>query len=257
MVELPQDSSVKDHCIYKVPQKVRHIKEAAYTPRVVSIGPFHHGEERLILMEKLKLGYLKSFLQGTGLTLDKCMSKLKEWEPMIRNCYAESVPLDSDPFLKMILIDAAFIIELFIRYYDVGNWIQSDPLFLKPWLADDVAHDLVMLENQLPFFVLNGLFKLATADITPGDLPSFLDLTFTYFADLNPQKIQSDSVSVKHFTDLLRVFYLPPVERLPKRSKVNNILDHLYSANELVEAGVELKVDKTKRCLSCSITMVS
>ncbi|XP_052196890.1 UPF0481 protein At3g47200-like [Diospyros lotus] len=247
--ELPEESSVKEHCIYRVPQKVRQIKEAAYTPRVVSIGPFHHGKEKLKLMEPLKLGYLKSFLQGTGLTSQYYISKLKEWELGIRNYYAESIPLESDVFLKMILIDAGFIIELFLRYCDVHNWVKRDPLFLKPWLAEDVAHDLILLENQLPFFVLEGLFNLATANFVTADLPTFPQLTLNYFADLNPQKLQPDGVSLRHFTDLLRIFYLPPSERLQKRSKVGNILDHLYTASELVEAGLRFKVDKTKKSL--------
>ncbi|XP_052197437.1 UPF0481 protein At3g47200-like [Diospyros lotus] len=247
--ELPEESSVKEYCIYRVPQKVRQIKEAAYTPRVVSIGPFHHGEERLKLMEPLKLGYLKSFLEGTRLTSQYCISKLKEWELGIRNCYAESIPLESDVYLKMILIDAGFIIELFLRYCDVRNWVKRDPLFLKPWLAEDVAHDLILLENQLPFLVLEGLFNLATANFVTVDLPTFLQLTLNYFADLNPQKLQPDGVSLRHFTDLLRIFYLPPSERLQERSEVGNILDHLYTASELVEAGLRFKVDKTKKCL--------
>ncbi|XP_052197387.1 UPF0481 protein At3g47200-like [Diospyros lotus] len=200
-------------------------------------------------MEPFKLGYLKSFLKGSGLTPEHCISNLKEWEPRIRNCYAESISLESDAFLKMILIDAGFIIELFLRYYDVGNWVERDPSILKPSLADDVAHDLILLENQLPFFVLKGLFNLAIADFMTTDMPSFLELTFNYFVDLNSQKLQPDGVSLRHFTDLLRVFYLPPSERLPERSEIGNILDHLYTAGELVEAGLRFKVDKTKKCL--------
>ncbi|XP_052200152.1 UPF0481 protein At3g47200-like isoform X1 [Diospyros lotus] len=245
--ELPEESSVKEHCIYRVPQKIRQIKEAAYSPRVVSIGPFHHGQERLKLMEPLKLGYLKSFLNGTGLTLQHCISELKEWEPGIRNCYAESIPLESDVFLKMILIDAGFIIELFLRYYDVNNWVERDPLFLKPWLAEDVAHDLILLENQLPFFVLEGLYNLATKN--DPDFPSFLQITFKYFEDLNQQAIQHDGVIVRHFTDLLRIFYLSPNQIFQKRSKVGSILEHLYCASELLESGVEFRVNKINKCL--------
>jgi hypothetical protein len=32
-------------CIYKVPERLRELNEKAYTPRVVSIGPIHHGKD--------------------------------------------------------------------------------------------------------------------------------------------------------------------------------------------------------------------
>lgn len=41
-LELPLTSGC---CIYKVPPKIRKVNEEAYIPTLVSIGPFHHGDE--------------------------------------------------------------------------------------------------------------------------------------------------------------------------------------------------------------------
>jgi len=45
--------------IYKVPGRLREVNEKASTPRVVSIGPIHHGKEKLKAMEDHKKMYLR------------------------------------------------------------------------------------------------------------------------------------------------------------------------------------------------------
>jgi hypothetical protein len=58
-------------CIYRVPHDFRKLNEEAYTPRFISIGPFHHGgNERLQTMEKLKVKYFKRFLEKTKLNIE-------------------------------------------------------------------------------------------------------------------------------------------------------------------------------------------
>ncbi|XP_052197375.1 UPF0481 protein At3g47200-like [Diospyros lotus] len=250
MIDKLENPIVSEQCIYRAPLKVRGINEAAYTPRVISIGPFHHEDERLKSMESLqqiKLIYLKSFLDRTKLKLEFCISELKARETKIRNCYAENIQQKSDDFVRMILIDSCFIIEHFLKYYKADQWRESDPLFLKPWLAEDVAQDLILLENQLPFFVLEGLHNLATKN--DPDLPSFLQITFRYFKALNQQATKYDVVSVRHFTDLLRTFYLSPSRIFQKRSEVGSILEHLYCASDLVKSGLEFRENKTNKCL--------
>ncbi|KAF3958564.1 hypothetical protein CMV_016540 [Castanea mollissima] len=44
---------------------------------------------------------------------------------------------------------------------------------------------------------------------------------------------------MEHFTDLIRTFLLPPLEKLPKRN--SKALTHLYSATKLHEAGVKFE----------------
>ena len=106
---------VPNCCIYKVPQRIREIKKEAYTPQVVSIGPLHHGGKRLKPMEELKLGYLKSYLERTDMMLEDCIGKVKKNEGYIRGCYADAISETSDYFVQMIVIDACFIIEFFLR----------------------------------------------------------------------------------------------------------------------------------------------
>uniref|UniRef100_A0A3N7EQP5 Uncharacterized protein n=1 Tax=Populus trichocarpa TaxID=3694 RepID=A0A3N7EQP5_POPTR len=52
-------------CIYKVPERLRELNEKAYTPRVVSVGPIHHGKDMLKAMEDHKRMYLQEFIART------------------------------------------------------------------------------------------------------------------------------------------------------------------------------------------------
>jgi hypothetical protein len=48
-------------CICRVPHVIRKLNEEAYTPQVISIGPFHHGNKILETMEMVKVRYFKKF----------------------------------------------------------------------------------------------------------------------------------------------------------------------------------------------------
>ncbi|KAE9594001.1 hypothetical protein Lalb_Chr18g0049001 [Lupinus albus] len=274
-VELPL---VSHCCIYKVPQKIRKLNEQVYTPSIVSIGPFHNGDKRLVSMEDLKLRYLKSFLERTRKGLQDCIEYIKKSEEDIRCCYSENIEQSSDDFVRIILIDACFIIEYFLRSLE---WPQEDPLLSKPWLRCDVKLDLILLENQLPWFVLEDLFNLTEPGClnceNHGQVSSFIDVAFHYFrvnflqsifpSGANNTKftlhyfhehykqyiMKPDEVSMQlhNLTDLLRIFYLPP-DRLPRRRK--ETVKHLYSASQLVEAGVKLHVGEEKSILELQFT---
>lgn len=51
-----------ESCIYRVPEKFRRANEEAYTPQIISIGPFHRDNKKLRSAQEIKLRYLKSFL---------------------------------------------------------------------------------------------------------------------------------------------------------------------------------------------------
>ncbi|WJX66275.1 hypothetical protein P8452_50845 [Trifolium repens] len=130
IVVLPEESGTREQCIYKVPQKIRQVNPQAYTPRLISIGPFHSPlgsnsvDNHLQEMEELKLKYLKGFLNRTpNISVDQLFSKVQVWENKIRNCYAGCAYTNS--------------------------WKENDPLLLKPWLRRDITYDLILLENQL------------------------------------------------------------------------------------------------------------
>jgi hypothetical protein len=161
-------------CIYKVPDPLRKLNEEAYTPQVISIGPFHHGDEKLQIMEKYKVRYLKKFMEQVN--LENLVCTIEDLEESVSQCYAEVIPLSRYDFLKMILMDASFIVELFVRNW-FGGWTPDDRIVLKPWLAARMLLDFMLLENQLPFFIIEKLFKLAFA--SHRGLPSFTELTFT------------------------------------------------------------------------------
>ncbi|KAI9111242.1 hypothetical protein K1719_017853 [Acacia pycnantha] len=140
-------------CIYRVPPELREVNEAAYTPVMVSIGPFHRGNKRLNSLEEVKLWFLYKFLKRTqDRSFDDYVCVLGNQEIKIRRCYSEIIPTDNDEFIRMILTDACFMIEYFLLWLDEDRW---NP---KLWSMQDIDRDLILLENQLPFFVLKDLF---------------------------------------------------------------------------------------------------
>ncbi|XP_047173582.1 UPF0481 protein At3g47200-like [Vigna umbellata] len=242
-VKAPDMDEFHMQCIYRVPPNIRESNAKAYTPQILSIGPYHHkashvGEEdnSFEAMEKLKLNYVKGFINRTQLPMRELIVRIKNLEEKIRCCYAEPIRYKSDDFLKMILVDACFIIELFLRWRKFTDWVGKDPLFLQQGtMGVDIQCDLRLLENQLPFFVLEHLYNLT------GMNEKFLDISFSYFQHTSLRNV-CPGESPKHLTDLLRSSIISSsklgLEKLEQRKHVKRV----HSASQLMEAGIEFKV---------------
>ncbi|KAI9072861.1 hypothetical protein K1719_045179 [Acacia pycnantha] len=278
MKEMIQDCGdgflLPECCIYRVPLMLRQLNEEAYTPKLVSVGPFHYGNERLKDMERHKQIMFKRFIDRAESSLDDLVRLVKHSEPKVRGSYSETINLTEDQLVKLTLTDAAFIIQLFIMFHE-ANELHDDAKLSLPNSRHYIFEDLLLLENQLPFFVIEELFNKAfphdSCDSLPSfleltydyfknfglqnlepNIPSFLELTYDYFKSFVLQNLESDTVvtTIKHFTDLLRSFYLQG--KVSKRELISldqfgsNILS--YNANALQEAGIKLKAG-TSKCL--------
>ncbi|KAG2694582.1 hypothetical protein I3760_08G152500 [Carya illinoinensis] len=255
MVESSLDPPLSSNecCIYRIPIYLRKLNEEAYTPQVISIGPFHHGSKRLEPMEKLKLKYFKRFLQRTNFNVKILVDNIKLHEESVRGCYAESFNLSSDDFVKLILVDGIFIIEFFYRIWFEGSSsvIRENHILLNPTSLQAIIWDLKLLENQLPFFALEILFNLAC---TPDDdeHSSFTSLAIKVFENWNDRQFPEnrEAQQIRHFVDLTKAFFVPSSSQLLSQQETNNLpsADHLYTASQLYKAGVKFKVSSS-RCL--------
>ncbi|XP_028786829.1 UPF0481 protein At3g47200-like [Neltuma alba] len=217
----------------------------AHTPKFVSIGPFHCGDKRLRDMERLKQVFLKKFTQRSRANLDVLISFVKSSVSKVRASYSENINLTDKELVKLISVDAAFVVKLF------------SPLRYKTDMVDDVlSHpsigylhlDLILFENQLPLFVFEELFNIAFPPNLRDDGITFSELAYRFFSeafDLEKPKHDLDNVSTKHFTNLLRFLLLEggPPEAEPF-FYTTDVLS--YSAEELQEFGVKLKASKSK-----------
>jgi len=249
MLDGAEPPSTGDCCIYKVPSKLRKLNEDAYTPTVVSIGPFHHGQPQLQNMEPQKLIHFKAFLQRTKACLNDLVCYVDSILSDFKRCYSETLPFSHNELVKLILIDSGFIIELFLRYH-YGGFV------FELWFDEGITIDLMLLENQLPFFVIEKIYSLSfsstNASVPNTMIPSFLQLTTYYFDYYNISKLSFDNrdISIRHFTDLIRIFHLQhPIESRPSRNRIDEQIIHLPSATELLEAGVKFKVNTKSKCL--------
>ncbi|XP_044481408.1 UPF0481 protein At3g47200-like [Mangifera indica] len=187
-------------CIYRVHERLRNVNEEAYTPQMVSIGPLHHGTKRLAKMEKVKRSYMKCFLEQR-IAIEKrddIFRFIQMHENDIRNCYAEISELKSHEYIMMILYDAIFIIELFMRMFED----TSDPILSTRSIRHTLMLDLELLENQLPYFVLEEIHGLALF----SGMPSFMDISHSFFKSFPICELTelTSELSVKHFTDWRR-----------------------------------------------------
>ncbi|KAK2650758.1 hypothetical protein Ddye_018247 [Dipteronia dyeriana] len=215
-------------CIYKVPRDLRNIDIRAYTPQVISIGPFHHGKHWLSEMENQKSKYMLEFLKREG--VEKGAKKLKEFkgfieekEQIIRSYYQENSTLVSPEFVKMILRDAVFIIEFFLKNVERAEKSKFDFYLDTTYVRATITRDLQLLENQLPYFVLKSLFaKGAFHKFTKKDYPHrggpFLSLSHLFFFGYFPEPDNEiRQHEIQHFTDLRRCFLL--MDLLPRDQK--------------------------------------
>ncbi|XP_044500277.1 UPF0481 protein At3g47200-like [Mangifera indica] len=185
-------------------------------------------------MDKQKRRYVRKFFERTNKKPEEVFDFIKEREKVIRERYSETSNLISHEYVSMILRDAIFIMELLLRNFERAK----DKLLRVP--ADKLALklDLVLLENQLPYFLLEEICKSIVSS------PSFTEICLKFFGSLFfDRRIQADRrTGFKHFTDLLRRAL---VRRLPNDESGSEIIEDdedlppLPCATKLDESGVK------------------
>ncbi|CAN6572883.1 unnamed protein product [Malus baccata var. baccata] len=191
-------------CIFRVPKKLVRDNENAYVPQMVSIGPYHHGRKNLQAMEQVKRWYLQRLLDRKptpDTSLVKLVKEIRSREEFLRSCYDEKLDhLNSYEFVKMMVVDGCFIIQ-FLRMDDKFKYLD-DPVFSVPGVYSSVKKDSLLLENQLPWKVVDCLFNL-TAE--PGD-PSLhkFNVSLSSGACILIKPDTTERRETRHFLDQVR-----------------------------------------------------
>ncbi|XP_022932942.1 UPF0481 protein At3g47200-like [Cucurbita moschata] len=254
---LEQLPIVKVGCsIYRVPKLLREMNSTAFTPQVISIGPFHHrSRDDLIVTEQYKLQGLANFLlrMMNMSSVEFLVETAQTWVKDARDYYAEPINMNDEDFIKMLLMDGCFIVELLIlnygQYYEDAFILiehRVDLQFYKRF--PHIGADLVKLENQIPFFVLQGLFDLVKQK---DPSVSFITLTKIFFHHgiVNNYYLPHPLLKKcpKHFIDFLSFFFVPTIPSKNNSKEEKSIIPP--SITELREAGVTIKKAENAKCL--------
>ncbi|KAM7489005.1 hypothetical protein LguiB_026489 [Lonicera macranthoides] len=230
--------------IFKVHDQVRKVNEKAYEPDIISIGPYHHGKNNLQMMEEHKLRYLQYRLREKKESLQRYVVAMRELEGKVRRCYAEPLNLNEDELIEMILLDGFFIVEL-VRKFRMSNLRQGDdPIFEVEWIVNSLQHDLLLFENQLPFFVLCKLFDMIEVQ---DNHKRFIHLTLHFFSDLFPGPAYRGSFdgdqNIKYLLELIHNNWLPSFEESENTddSKKERNWQFIPSVTELAESGMKFE----------------
>ncbi|KAL1225240.1 hypothetical protein V5N11_023039 [Cardamine amara subsp. amara] len=253
----PSSFSEEYCCIYRVPNRLRRVNPEAYTPQMLLIGPLQHSKKAEALelsktdsryldymnMELHKKKYLNDIadIYGDKIVTD-LMNIIKTDEKFIRESYAESTDwIKSEEFEEMILLDSVFILWFFIQAETNQNIRKGeDIVFWEPCLATTILEDLILLENQLPYALLERLSKKFFLNLTTKD--TFRDIILRAF------KVESkikEEMKFRHFTDLVRrvrVETLGLTEETIRKAKELDpptTIKSLHNADKLDSAGVK------------------
>ncbi|KAF8009306.1 hypothetical protein BT93_J0340 [Corymbia citriodora subsp. variegata] len=120
--------------IFRISPTLCGINPKAEQLEIVSIGPYHRGQDHLLEFEEHKWFFLRWFLHRTG------------------------------DFVEMMLLDSCFVLELLLHIFRSDDAIDEDgPIFTRPWIIPILIRDLLKLENQVPYFLLKSLFNFSSS----------------------------------------------------------------------------------------------
>ncbi|KAM3690923.1 hypothetical protein ACB094_09G156700 [Castanea mollissima] len=252
-----------------------------YEPRTVSLGPIHNGGKKYKLGETYKLMLTDVFVKGRRQMINDLYKKIGEKIEELKECFEKEVieGYKDEDLIWLLLVDGCAILQ----YIDCAADDNFEGLKIKPDSIAFTQQDLFLLENQLPYRLLNWLMtwsgsanddklrksidayikKLVTvppsddqSEISSWKWLSSLSWRFCQYAEKEKEesphskaKLHEDPI---HLLDLLRTHLLDNHQRRnnPEKSKVKVQTWQSYrNVQELRAAGIY--VERTKKINSC------
>ncbi|XP_052622991.1 UPF0481 protein At3g47200 [Lactuca sativa] len=134
-----------------------------YEPMVISLGPYHHKRDDLAAADKYKLITLEEYCLSCKKTMDLLYNKVFEVVQDARKCYVDGSTdeYNDEQFTRMMLRDGCFVL-FFIHCIasEPNTMLMLNIEYLGALGFLHIARDILLLENQIPFIVLQVLLDL-------------------------------------------------------------------------------------------------
>eukprot|EP00262_Sarcandra_glabra_P015898 TRINITY_DN5009_c0_g1_i2.p1 TRINITY_DN5009_c0_g1~~TRINITY_DN5009_c0_g1_i2.p1 ORF type:complete len:547 (+),score=49.33 TRINITY_DN5009_c0_g1_i2:42-1643(+) len=181
--------------IFNVPKTLITIKQEAYTPQEVSIGPYHHRRPELFEMERYKVASAKNIQkQLRDVKFRNIVERFSKLDRNIRAFYERYLDMDGERLAWLSAVDAAFLLEFLQSYCakdDPALTRVSSRMFhlvdanRRKSMSRAILRDIIMLENQIPLFLVIGLLDFYKPKNSNEILMKML---MGFYKDLSPIK---------------------------------------------------------------------
>lgn len=190
--------------IFRVPKTLISVKPETYTPQLVALGPYHRQRLELLEMEHYKLASAKKVQKNLQrIKFRDLVNNIAESDSIIRACYHRLLEFDQETLAWILSIDASFLLECLQTYSakkeDSLMRISSKMAHFIDYTRRTTVHsailrDIIMLENQIPLFVLREVHSLYEHEDHDEVLATML---MGFCKDLSPIK----HINIKHFRE--------------------------------------------------------
>ncbi|KAJ1697118.1 hypothetical protein LUZ63_005630 [Rhynchospora breviuscula] len=262
--------------IRRVPREFRTGIDDLCSPKVVCLGPYFHSYRHspsLKYMQDNKWRCVQSLISRydglsepdkTPILIQRCTILMKAVDAQLRQAYSDSISLDNEELAEMMVLDGCFLLHLLLRHAPSGMMKEENLKELeqgqnhtsissnRPWVWDMVIYDLLLVENQIPFFVVEILFDVfKTKHDGKIDLLACMLNLFTEIqphATLDVSLFRNRRYCIHHF---LHAYYLSLLPQVNQREYSSSLSPPLLSPTEstvglskLLEEGIRIKNNK-------------
>ncbi|KAJ0714813.1 hypothetical protein HanPI659440_Chr13g0493611 [Helianthus annuus] len=217
-------------------------------PRIVSIGPYHRGNDYLVEFDDNKWYFLRELLLRMNAKSSKDLGFfLKEMRGLEARAqgfyvsYGDVGPLCSYDFVEMMLLDGCFVIELLRFLGKSEDKIDDDPVFMRPSTVPLMIADLLKLENQLPFYVLESLYAVTKTSEHEKELLSLIMEAIRLVFPV-PTKVPFLAHGPKHLLELIYKSLMPKVYT----THIDNERQTKPMSNEIIQCVARLRTSGIK-----------
>ncbi|KAJ3683587.1 hypothetical protein LUZ60_013814 [Juncus effusus] len=252
-----------------------------FRPQVIAVGPHHRKLSNTKQLENHKLSALqavcgvdsvreKLFGVDNIVSLRDCLKLIDDMEEKARRCYERVVGLSREEFVQMLLLDSIFILTMIILELR-GGVSEFDEEWV--WETGHLFRDLILMENQIPFIILEEMWsaikeKIAVDDDVKGlDVIGLFKRTMFWQEDLSldfdTEEQRVDNLlglyylwnvpigvreSTRHIPQLPRSWFGSCKGRSQRQGQDEGKIPAIPSAIDLYEAGLNFEEKDDEEC---------
>ncbi|XP_047058044.1 UPF0481 protein At3g47200-like [Lolium rigidum] len=249
--------------MHRFPASLRGLGSRYIVPKVVAIGPYHRGLDHLKEMEKVKQVAAYQFLLSFGTprppgTLYKTIrASILSVAGAAHSLYDKDVvaAIGDDEFVDMMILDGIFLLQYMLM--TIGRQCLCSSL-LRCFHSNQacISNDIMLLENQLPWVVIETLLEFADPALQVEVFIAKMGRTLQVRGDKNREPFEfSRTYWPPHLLGLLRFYKIGGSTRCQRKGYPDVIrpMSKTISVTELAELGIKLTASKTTKLMDMGI----